>query len=142
VTTILSNRNKAKKPVVIKADMTKDERKVESIPLQECWKLIQQGTNCKHITIRRSEIYVGKLLHAKVINQKLVLCRSPEETTDTNTASSTSAEAEMEHAEACLININYSPVPSRLSIDCNLKTLNKLLSTVKVYLQKEHPYGT
>jgi len=100
VTTILSNRNKIKRPVVIKADVTKDERKVESILLQERWKLIQQGTSRKHITIWRSEIYVGKLLHAKVIDQKLVLYRSPEEITDTNSASSTSAEAEMEHAEA------------------------------------------
>jgi len=57
---------------------------VESVLLQECWKLIQQGTSRKHITIRRSEIYVGKLLHAKVIDQKLVLYRSPEETTDIN----------------------------------------------------------
>jgi len=80
--------------------MTKDERKVESMLLQECWKLIQQGTSCKHITIRRTEIYVRKLLHAKVIDQKLVLYRSPEETTDTDSAPSTSAEAEMEHAEA------------------------------------------
>ena len=79
--------------------MTKDEKKVESILLQECWKLIQKGTSRKHITIRRSEIYVDKLLHAKVIDQKLVLHRSPEETTDTNLASSTSAQAEMEHAE-------------------------------------------
>jgi len=78
--------------------MTKDERKVESILLQKRWKLIQQATSRKHITIRRSEIYVGKLLYAKVIDQKLVLYRSPEETTDTNSASSTSTEAEMEHA--------------------------------------------
>ena len=80
--------------------MIKDERKVESILLQERWKLIQQGTSRKHISIRRSEMYVGKLLHAKVIDQKPILCRSPEETTDTNSASSTSSEAEMEHAEA------------------------------------------
>jgi len=52
--------------------MTKDEKKVESILLQECWKLIQKGTSHKHITIWRSEIYVDKLLRAKVIDQKLV----------------------------------------------------------------------
>jgi len=87
-------------PVVIKADMTKDERKVESMLLQERWKLIEQGTNCKHITIRRSEIFVNKLLYAKATNQKLVLYRSPPNTSDSNSASSTSAEAEMEHDEA------------------------------------------
>jgi len=36
VTTVLSNRNKVKKPIIIKANMSKDERKVESILLQEC----------------------------------------------------------------------------------------------------------
>ena len=97
MTTILSNRNKVKKPVVVKAE---DERKVESILLQEWWKFIQQGTSRKHISIRRSEMYMGKLLHAKVIDKKLILCKSPEETTDTNSASSISAEAEMEHVEA------------------------------------------
>ena len=57
--------------------MTKDERKVESILLQERWKLIQQGTSRKHISKRRSEIYVGKLLHAKVIDQSLY-CVDPQ----------------------------------------------------------------
>jgi len=58
--------------------MSKDERKVESILLQEQWRLIQQGTNRKNITIRKSEILVGKLLHA---DQKLVY-RSPVNTND------------------------------------------------------------
>ena len=49
VTTILSNRNKIERPMVIKADMSKEERKVESLLLQEHWKLIQQGTSHKHI---------------------------------------------------------------------------------------------
>jgi len=66
VTTVLSNKNKVKKPIIIiiKADMSKDERKVESVLLQEHWKLIQQSTNRKHISIRKN---VGKLLHAKVL---------------------------------------------------------------------------
>ena len=99
VTTILSNRNKINSPIVIKADMSKEERMVESLLLQERWKLIQQGTSRKHITIRRSEMYVGKLLHAKVTNLKLVLCKSPANTTNANPASSTSMEMEMEHAD-------------------------------------------
>ena len=80
--------------------MTKDERKVESMLLQERWKLIQQGTSRKHISIRRSEMFVNKLLYAKVTNQKLVLYRSPPNTSDGNSGSFTSAEAEMEHGEA------------------------------------------
>lgn len=51
-TTILSNRNKVKEPVVIKANINKDERKVESILLQVSWKLIQQSTSHKHNTYR------------------------------------------------------------------------------------------
>ena len=96
VTTILSNRNKIKKPVIIKPDMSKDERKVESMLLQERWRLIQQGTNRKNITIRKSEILVGKLLHAKVIDQKLVY-RSPGNTS--NNSNSASAEAEMDQTD-------------------------------------------
>jgi len=96
VTTILSNRNKIKKPVIIKPDMSKDERKVESMLLQERWRLIQQGTNRKNITIRKSEILVGKLLHAKVIDQKLVY-RSPGNTSDNS--NSASAEAEMDQTD-------------------------------------------
>ena len=92
-TTTLSNRNKVKKPVVIKADTTKDERKVESMLLQEHWKLIQQGTSHKHITIRRSEMFVNKLLYVKVTDQKLVLYRSPPNTSDSNSVSFTSAGA-------------------------------------------------
>jgi len=93
VTTILTNRNKIKKPVIIKPDMSKDERKVESMLSQERWRLIQQGTNRKNITIRKSEILVGKLLHAKVIDQKLVY-RSPANTNDNS--NSASAEAGMD----------------------------------------------
>ena len=99
VTTILSNRNKIKKLIAIKADMSKEERTVESLLLQEHWKLIQQGTSRKHITIQRSEMYVGKLLHAKVTNLKFVLCKFPANTTNVNPASSTSVEMEMEHAD-------------------------------------------
>ena len=96
VTTILSNRNKVKKPIIIKADMSKDERKVESVLLQERWKLIQKGTNRKHISIRKKEIFVGKLLHAKVVDQKLVQCRCQTGTTDTVSSPSNSVEAEMD----------------------------------------------
>jgi len=75
---------------------SKDERKVESMLLQERWRLIQQGTNRKNITIRKSEILVGKLLHAKVIDQKLVY-RSPVNTNDNS--NSVSAEAEMDQTD-------------------------------------------
>ena len=95
VTTVLSNRNKVKKPIIIKADMSEDERKVELALLQECWKLIQQGTNRKHISIRKNEIFVAKLLHAKVVSQKLVQCRSQ---ANTVSSPSNSAETEMDQA--------------------------------------------
>ena len=41
-------------------------------------------------------MYVGKLLHAKVTNLKLALCKSPANTSNPNPASCTSLE--MEHA--------------------------------------------
>jgi len=81
---------KLKNLFFIKADMSKDERKVESLLLQERWKLIQQGANRKHISIRKTEIFVGKLLHAKVVDQKLVQCRSQTDTIDTNLSPSAS----------------------------------------------------
>jgi len=76
--------------------MSKDERKVESMLLQEHRKLIQQATNRKNITIWKSEILVGKLLHAKAIDQKLVY-RSPVSTNDNrDSVPPVSAEAEMD----------------------------------------------
>ena len=98
MTTVLSNRNKVKKLIIIKADMSKDERKVGSILLQERWKLIQRGTNRKHNSIRKNEIFVGKLLHAKVVNQKLVQCKSQAVSTDTVSSPFDSAETEMDQA--------------------------------------------
>ena len=48
VSTILANRSQVKKPIIIKADMSKDERQIESILLQEeRWKLIQRGTSSR-----------------------------------------------------------------------------------------------
>ena len=93
VTTIPSNRNKVKRPIVIKAEY---KRKVESMLLQEHWKLIQKGTIRKHITIQKAEKFVGKLLYAKVIDQKL---RSLANTTDYNLAPSTSGETDMEQVD-------------------------------------------
>ena len=92
VTAIPSNRNKVKKPIVIKAEY---KRKVESMLLQEHWKLIQQGTIRKHIAIQRAEKFVGKLLYAKVIDQKL---RSLANTND-YIAPSTSGETDMEQVD-------------------------------------------
>ena len=40
-------------------------------------------------------MYVGKLLHAKVIIPKLALCKSPANTTNANPVSSTSMEMEL-----------------------------------------------
>ena len=75
VSTILSNRNLVKKPVIIKADMSKDERKIESMLLQERWRLIQQGTNRKYITIRKNEIFVGKLQGTSWKSHRPKLCK-------------------------------------------------------------------
>ena len=96
VTTTLSNTNQVKKPVIIKADMSKHERKVESMLLQEHRKLIQQGTNRKDITIRKNEISVGKLLYGKVIDQKFVRRVLQVNTTEHSPTLSISVDTEMD----------------------------------------------
>jgi len=76
--------------------MSKDERKIESILLQERWKLIQQGANRKVITIRKNEIFVGGLHHGKVIDQNFVKYGPQINITDNSSAPSAPAATDME----------------------------------------------
>ena len=76
--------------------MSRHERKIESMLLQERWKLIQQGTNRKDITIRKNEISVGKLLYGKVMDQKFVRHGPQNNTTEHSPTLSTSVDTEMD----------------------------------------------
>ena len=90
--TVLSSRDKVKHPIVIKSDMTPEERKTEVILLHERWNLIQQGVDRKAIKIRNSQILVNKLLHSKVIDFKYIQSSSNLPTSTTNSTAPDSME--------------------------------------------------
>ena len=72
VSSILSKRSKLSHPYYIKADMSYEERKQESVLLKERWSLIQAGTDRKDIKIRDNRLLVHKRLYGRVVNQKFV----------------------------------------------------------------------
>ena len=53
---VLSKRSSFHAPIVIKQDLTKEERLIESILLRERWNLVQNGTDRKFIKIRNTDI--------------------------------------------------------------------------------------
>ena len=77
---ILSNRSNISPPVVIKPDMSKEDRVDESILLSERWNLIQSGTDRKFIKIRNKQIFVNNRLHGSILASKFskvnTSCRS------------------------------------------------------------------
>lgn len=84
VTSILSSRAKlAGRPgISIKPDMTKEERKIESILLQERRKLIQSGTTSSFIKLRGTSLYVNSKKVGSVRNFKYAPVRNEEATTE------------------------------------------------------------
>jgi len=91
---ILSNRGKVKRPFIIKADMTPEERKIESILLYERWNLIQQGTDRKLIRIRNGQIFINKTLHGKVTDFNYMVSQNNQ--SSVNTSQSTTTDS-MDH---------------------------------------------
>ena len=59
VATILSNRGTLKAPLFIKQDLSSEEKKLDSILMNERWKLIQAGHNHKSIKIRKNSIFLN-----------------------------------------------------------------------------------
>ena len=59
VTTILSRRTQVKPPHVIKADLSKEARAVESHLVKARWSLIQAKTSKSDIKIRGNKLYVN-----------------------------------------------------------------------------------
>ena len=84
VTSILSSQAKlAKRPgICIKPDMTKEERKIESMLLQERRKLIQSGTTSLLIKLRGISLYVNNKNVGSVRNFKYAPIRKEEATTE------------------------------------------------------------
>ena len=60
---VLANRRATKPPIVIKPDMTREERIRESTLLRQRWNLISSGVPKHAIKIVRSKIYVNNAVH-------------------------------------------------------------------------------
>ena len=65
-TLVLSKRGSLQSPIHIKPDLTRDERAVDSAFLKVRWNLIQTGTDKKCIKLRGNNIYINKLLYARL----------------------------------------------------------------------------
>ena len=76
---ILSNKTSLPNGIIIKPDMTREERKADSLLLQERWRLIQSGVPKSSIKISRFTIYVNKCQHGQVINS--AFCLTPQSST-------------------------------------------------------------
>ena len=73
VVSLLAKRGSVSQPYVIKPNMSKSERLIERLLLNERWRLIQSHVSKRDIRIGKSVIYVNGVPHAKVINSSLVL---------------------------------------------------------------------
>jgi len=52
-------------PIIIKPDLTREERAIDSAFLKTRWNLIQNGTDKKCIRLRGNNIYINKTLYAR-----------------------------------------------------------------------------
>ena len=68
-----SNKKSLSSGISIKPDLTVDERKIENILLKERRRLIDNGTERKHIRIRGNCLYLNNKLHGSVKNFELCL---------------------------------------------------------------------
>ena len=81
---VLPKRSSFCAPIVIKQDMTKEERLVELILLRERWNLVQNGTDRKFIKIRNTQIFVHNKLHGSVQGSKFQACQHTNSNNSTN----------------------------------------------------------
>ena len=70
VSSVLSKRSLLKHPIVIKPDLTPEERQRDSILLKERWTLIQSGVPHNSIKIRDSRLFVKNKLFGHVDHSK------------------------------------------------------------------------
>ena len=73
VDNVLSHRHLVPAGIVVKADLSPEERKVEAILLQERWKLIETGVDRRSIKLRKSSILVSGRIHGRVIDSVYTL---------------------------------------------------------------------
>lgn len=95
---ILLNRGNISPPIVIKPDMSKEERDIESVLLRERWNLIQSGTDCKLIKISNKHIYVNNQLYGSIHDSRFTKITTLSESTNNNSGANNSdtADTEME----------------------------------------------
>ena len=126
---VLSKWSSFRAPIVIKQDLTKEERLIESILLHERWNLVQNGTDRKFIKIRNTQIFVHNKLHGSVQGSKFQAFQH------TNTNSSTFSQLEdqppMEQdASANWLDNNHTsstPPLKIISLNCRSNQLSALI---------------
>ena len=67
---VLAKRDKISQPIIIKPDLSKEDRDIQSILLRERWNLIQTGVGRRLIKIRNNQIYVNNQLFGHVQGDK------------------------------------------------------------------------
>ena len=67
---MLANRDKISQPIIIKPDLSKQDRDIQSILLRERWNLIQKGFGRRLIRIRNNQLYVNNQLFGHVQGDK------------------------------------------------------------------------
>ena len=95
---ILLNRGNISPPIVIKPDMSKEERDIESVLLRERWNLIQSGIDRKLIKISNKHIYVNNQLYGSIHDSRFTKITTSSESTNNNSGANNSdtADTEME----------------------------------------------
>ena len=69
VTSTFSKRGNLSRPYVIKLDMTREQREIESALMKERWRLIESGVHRSNIKIKDNRLFVGKKLHGSVVDK-------------------------------------------------------------------------
>jgi len=68
VSTLLAARNKLRKGLTLKPDLSPRERAIDKILMEERWKLIQAGQNRKDIKILGSKLLLKGRVHGSVVD--------------------------------------------------------------------------
>ena len=69
-TLVLSKRGSPPSSILVKPDLTREERAIDSAFLKTRWNLIQSGTDKKYIRLRGTNIYINKQLYARLDKSK------------------------------------------------------------------------
>ena len=74
INTILANKGSLSSPLIIKPDLSPEERAREAVLLKERWSLLQQGYERKMIKIRNNSIFVNNQLFGQFKNSVFQHC--------------------------------------------------------------------